>query len=201
MRMLRFEPLEQRMLLASAPLALADSFSVSENGTLNVLAAGVLSNDTDSDGDALSAILVAGPSHGSLTLNADGSFAYAPAADFGGIDSFTYKANDGGLDSAAATVTIDITQDPAVRTGVVSGVSNQAWTRVSLDHGYKSMVVVLSPQYAAGSTPLIARCATPSAIILKCEWIGPTAPRHLWPGLTCSTWPSRKASTRKPTTV
>ena len=32
---------------------------------------------------------------GSVTLNADGSFTYTPAANYNGPDSFTYKANDG----------------------------------------------------------------------------------------------------------
>ncbi len=47
-------------------------------------------------------------SHGTLTLNADGSFSYAPAPDFFGVDSFTYVANDGAVDSNVATVTITV---------------------------------------------------------------------------------------------
>ena len=50
-------------------------------------------------------MLVTGPAHGTLTLNADGSFTYTPAANYNGTDSFTYKANDGTLDSNVATVT------------------------------------------------------------------------------------------------
>ena len=69
-----------------------------------VVAAGVLANDTDVDGDALTAVLVSGPAHGSLTLNADGSFTYTPSANYNGPDSFTYKANDGQADSNVATV-------------------------------------------------------------------------------------------------
>ena len=49
-------------------------------------------------------MLVSGPAHGSLTLNADGSFTYTPAANYNGPDSFTYKANDGQADSNVATV-------------------------------------------------------------------------------------------------
>ncbi len=47
-------------------------------------APGVLGNDTDPDGDPLTAILAAAPSHGDLTFNADGSFTYIPARDFKG---------------------------------------------------------------------------------------------------------------------
>jgi VCBS repeat-containing protein len=69
---------------------------------------GVLINDSDADGDALSAVLVAGPAHGAVTLNSDGSFSYKPDADFNGTDSFTYKANDGANDSNIATVSITV---------------------------------------------------------------------------------------------
>ncbi len=69
---------------------------------------GVLGNDTDVEGDALRAVLVSGPAHGSLSLKADGTFSYTPDANWNGTDSFTYKANDGSLDSAPATVTITV---------------------------------------------------------------------------------------------
>jgi len=70
---------------------------------------GIIANDTDVDGDALSAILVSGPSNGTLALNTDGSFTYTPNADFNGIDTFTYKVNDGSADSNTATATITVT--------------------------------------------------------------------------------------------
>ena len=61
---------------------------------------GVLANDTDVDGDALTASLVTQPAHGTLSLNADGSFTYTPDANYNGADTFTYAANDGTADSA-----------------------------------------------------------------------------------------------------
>jgi VCBS repeat-containing protein len=91
-----------------APVAANDAYSVNEDTALTVTAPGVLGNDSDVDGDALSAVLVSGPAHGSLTLSADGSFVYTPAANFNGIDSFTYKANDGSADSNVATVTVTV---------------------------------------------------------------------------------------------
>ena len=91
-----------------APVAANDSYSTNKNVTLTVSAAGVLANDTDADGDTLSAIGVVGPSHGSLSLNADGSFIYTPAANYSGADSFTYRANDGTADSNVATVSITV---------------------------------------------------------------------------------------------
>jgi len=92
-----------------APVADDDVYSVNPDSVLTVSAAlGVLNGDTDVDSNSLSAILVAGPAHGSLTFNSDGSFIYTPLT-FTGSDSFTYKANDGAANSAdsnVATVTL-----------------------------------------------------------------------------------------------
>jgi len=91
-----------------APVAVDDSYTVDEDNTLDVNAPGVLANDSDVDGNALSAELVAGPSSGALSLAADGSFIYTPAVDFNGSDSFTYRASDGTLQSDLATVSITV---------------------------------------------------------------------------------------------
>jgi VCBS repeat-containing protein len=92
-----------------APIAVADSYAVSEGGTLvTTLGTGVIINDSDVESSALSAALVSGPAHGVLTLNGNGSFTYTPDEFFNGTDTFTYKVNDGSLDSAAATVTLNV---------------------------------------------------------------------------------------------
>ncbi len=91
-----------------APVAANDSYNTNEDTTLNVPASGVLGNDTDIDSGTLTSVLVSGPAHGSLTLNANGSFSYSPDANYNGPDSFTYKANDGSLDSNVATVNLTI---------------------------------------------------------------------------------------------
>src|SRR5436190_411159 len=92
-----------------APVAVNDSYTTSEDTALNVAAPGVLANDSDVDGDTLSAALVSQPTHGSLTLNGNGSFSYVPPPNYIPPDSFTYKANDGQADSGIATVSITIT--------------------------------------------------------------------------------------------
>jgi VCBS repeat-containing protein len=92
-----------------APVAQNDSYSVAEDGSLTVPAAGLLGNDSDVDGDALTAQLVSGPAHGTLTVNPDGSFTYTPDADYNGADSFTYRASDGSTTSGVATVNIGVT--------------------------------------------------------------------------------------------
>ena len=92
-----------------APVAVSNLYATDEDTTLVVVAPGVLGNDTDVEGSLLTAILVDGPDFASsFTLNSDGSFTYTPIANFSGLDSFTYKANDGELDSNVATVTINV---------------------------------------------------------------------------------------------
>lgn len=92
------------------PVSLDDAYTLNEDGTLTVTAAnGVLLNDTDADtGDTLTANIVTQPQHGSVTLNADGSFVYTPNPDFSGTDSFTYRANDGTANGNIATVTLTV---------------------------------------------------------------------------------------------
>lgn len=101
--------------IPAAPVAVADSYNVDEDAILDVAAPGVLDNDTDANGDALSAVLVSGPvnaradaSDGGFTFGSDGSFHYEPAVDFNGDDSFVYLANDGTGDSNQVTVTITV---------------------------------------------------------------------------------------------
>src|SRR5947199_255635 len=92
-----------------APLALDDTYTVNEDATLTVSGPGALGNDSDVDGDSLSAVLVSQPTHGTLTLNSDGSFSYAPAATYHGTDTLTSTASAGHAASAIATVNIAIT--------------------------------------------------------------------------------------------
>jgi VCBS repeat-containing protein len=107
-----------------APIANPDAYSLDEDQTLAVGVTfdldditpltGVLANDTAADGVTVltvppaSANLVSSVASGTLTLDADGSLAYTPAADFNGTDSFTYRANDGTQNSAETTVTIEV---------------------------------------------------------------------------------------------
>jgi hypothetical protein len=83
----------------AAPMAGDDTFSMAEGTVLTIGAPGVLTNDSDPDGDALSAVLVDGPTNGIVSFNADGSFEYTPNSDFTGADTFTYTASDGTASS------------------------------------------------------------------------------------------------------
>ena len=95
-------------VVSNPPVANPDPYSTDEDVPLTVGAPGVLANDKDAEGDALGAAVVSSPANGTVTLSADGSFVYAPNANWHGTDSFTYKANDGRADSNVTSVTIEV---------------------------------------------------------------------------------------------
>lgn len=63
---------------------------------------------SDPESNPLTYSLVGGTSNGGLTFNPDGSFSYTPNANFNGGDSFTFKVNDGTVDSNVATINISV---------------------------------------------------------------------------------------------
>jgi hypothetical protein len=90
-----------------APTASGESYSAVQGTTLIVVAPGVLGNDLSPLLDPMSAVLVAGPAHGTLVLDPNGGFRYTAYGDYTGPDSFTYKAND-CEDSNVATVSLTV---------------------------------------------------------------------------------------------
>ena len=105
----------------AAPVAVNDTYSTGERRADRGRHPGVLGNDTDPDGDPIAAVLVSGPAHGTLSLNADGSFTYTPASGYNGPDSFTYKANDGPAELERGDGVTDGQQHPrrGLRAGAV----------------------------------------------------------------------------------
>lgn len=91
------------------PVASSDAYAATAGVTLSVAAPGVLANDVDPDGDPLTAVLSAGPGHGTLVLQASGAFSYTPAQGYSGTDGFSYAPSDGQDLGAPATVTITVT--------------------------------------------------------------------------------------------
>ena len=89
-----------------APVADNDVNSGNEDG--GAINGDVSLNDSDVDEDELTFTLVDDVGHGDLTLNPNGTYSYVPGLHFHGVVSFTYRANDGLLDSATATVTITV---------------------------------------------------------------------------------------------
>jgi VCBS repeat-containing protein len=96
-------------ILNTPPVAVGDTYNTNEDTTLTMPAPGVLANDTDLEGNPLTAVLVNNVANGTLVLNPNGSFTYTPNANFNGTDSFTYNAKDGTTNSLTpATVTITV---------------------------------------------------------------------------------------------
>ena len=95
------------------PVAIGDSYQTEQDKMLTVPEPGVLENDVDANGDALTAVLVADVAHGQLALQADGSFVYTADAGYVGGDSFVYQAQDSQNASAEATVRIEVLAEEA----------------------------------------------------------------------------------------
>ncbi|MEM9658092.1 MAG: Ig-like domain-containing protein, partial [Planctomycetota bacterium] len=93
-----------------APVAQSDAYATTQDEALNITAPGVLLNDIDADGGALSAVPWSGTSSqgGQVELNSDGSFDYTPPVGFVGTDAFEYTATDGSLTSAPTAVSIEV---------------------------------------------------------------------------------------------
>ncbi|MCP3694481.1 MAG: hypothetical protein GY917_19925, partial [Planctomycetaceae bacterium] len=68
---------------------------------------GLLDNDIDLDGVGLTVTVESGPTHGTIVLNADGTFFYTPSLNFEGEDTFVYRASNGAA-SSLGVVTINI---------------------------------------------------------------------------------------------
>jgi hypothetical protein len=93
----------------AAPVANDDDYDTRPGVPLNVPAPGFLTNDTDADGDTLTATLIVDPAdNGVLAAFPDGSFTYTPDPGFVGTDTFVYRLSDGFGGTDQATVTIDI---------------------------------------------------------------------------------------------
>jgi uncharacterized delta-60 repeat protein len=98
----------------SAPVAFDDTYILTSGDTLNIAAPGVLGNDTDLEGGVPgTARKQSDPSHGTLTLNANGAFSYEHDGSAAASDSFTYRAEDSsGELSNPATVTLTVEKPP-----------------------------------------------------------------------------------------
>lgn len=111
-----------------APIAADDTYGGSEDNSIIIAAtAGVLINDSSPGGTTLMAYQVDNPSHGLVTLFGNGAFSYTPAQNYFGVDTFTYRANDGTSFSNIATVTLNIASVndlPVATDDVYYGIAN-----------------------------------------------------------------------------
>jgi hypothetical protein len=107
-----------------APVARDVTLTLDEDTALRF---GPLAGASDVDGDALSIQIIDGPTHGALTVNADGSFTYTPQADYFGSDAFSYRVSDGQSSSSLAWFHIEVAavnDAPTATGGLVTGVED-----------------------------------------------------------------------------
>jgi hypothetical protein len=104
------------------PTTVGDVYSTNAGTPLTVAAPGVLGNDVSNGAGALSAQLLTTAAHGVVSLNADGSLTYTPAAGYAGPDSFTYRAvsTAGPGNTATVALTIVDTTQPQPPTDLIA---------------------------------------------------------------------------------
>jgi len=108
-----------------APVAGDDAVSAVEETPKLITVSDLLVNDSDADGDLLTAASFTQPADGTVVDNGNGTWTYTPAAGFVGVDSFTYTVSDGygGTDTANVAVTVSAETD--LLSGVVTTNTNQ----------------------------------------------------------------------------
>ncbi|MBO9555843.1 Ig-like domain-containing protein [Cellulomonas sp.] len=134
----------------NAPVAVADTFDGVAGGTLTFPT--VLGNDTDVEGDALTAVLATGPAYGSLVLNANGTGTWNPGTSGFVTTTFTYRASDGIAQSSSVTVTLTVHSAPVANADLATAPSG---TAIDVD--------VLHNDTHPDGSPLTLVSATPGA--------------------------------------
>ena len=107
--------------LNDPPVGSDTTISTNEDTAFN----GRLPQATDVDGDALTYAAGSPPTHGSVTINTDGTYVYTPVANYAGTDSFTYTVSDG---TVTVTYTVTVTVVPMPDAPVAGPLPNQALT-------------------------------------------------------------------------
>ena len=107
------------------PIAINDTASVKEDETLTISKLGLLSNDSDVDGDLLTLTNVSNPVHGNVAIDGD-NVTFTPDVDYFGPASFDYTISDGSLtDTATVVVTVNSVNDaPVANDGSASTVED-----------------------------------------------------------------------------
>ena len=110
----------------ATPVANAQSVTTGEG-----FAQPVTLTANDGDGDALTYTIVAAPAHGTLSGTAP-NLTYTPDVNYGGIDSFSFKVNDGTADSLVATVSVNVAAIGMPVVDNAGGATNQTVTTATL---------------------------------------------------------------------
>ena len=88
------------------PVAINDTAITSQD---NPVVINVLANDTDVEGDTLAVSSISSPpTHGTTSINNNGTVTYSPQIGFSGIDSFSYQISDGNGGNGTASVIVNV---------------------------------------------------------------------------------------------
>lgn len=154
--------------LKVSPLAFADTYNATKDISLSVAAPGVLANDTGTPSPT--AVAIAGGATaqgGTVTLNSDGSFNYAPASGFTGTDSFNYTVTNGLTPNDTATVTINVDAGPTVisttPTNGATDVASNANITVNFSEPVNATTSSFSIECPGGSPQAFALSASPAS--------------------------------------
>ncbi|MEZ6107148.1 MAG: Ig-like domain-containing protein [Pirellulaceae bacterium] len=139
-----------------APVGVAESYQVTAGQTLVVPANGVLGNDSDEDGDSISAVLVDPPTGATLVLASNGSFSFTAGTSQSGPITFTYQVFDGTDYSATVTVTINVEQGASSR--------RQHWRRDPVDDPDADSEVTDATTDPTSTTDTVPVVAPPEAL-------------------------------------
>jgi VCBS repeat-containing protein len=98
-----------------APVAAGATVSTNEDTALS----GSLPSATDTENDTVTYAKATDPTHGTVTVNANGSYTYSPTANYHGSDSFTYTVSDGngGSNTYTVSITVNAVNDAPVASG------------------------------------------------------------------------------------
>jgi hypothetical protein len=156
-----------------APTAADDAYATTQGTAVMEAAPGVLANDSDEDGDALTleTTPVVAPGHGSLSLSPNGAFTYTPDAGFVGTDSFTYRVDDGTgrSDDATATITVAaVTNTTTLFYLGTSGSSGDVWDLTTSAPAAASPVPDFDGDGSPGLT--IARSSGDASVTVSSRW-------------------------------
>lgn len=148
----------------TVPTANSQSVNTTEDTSVGVTLSG-----SDPGGDPLTYVVAANPAHGILSGTAP-NLTYAPAANYSGPDSFTFKVNDGDLDSSTATVSISVspvndppTANPKTVTTQEDTAANVALTGSDPDGNPLTYTVLTQPPHGTLSGTVPSLVYTPAA--------------------------------------
>jgi hypothetical protein len=129
----------------AAPVASDDAYTATTGVTMTVEAPGVLGNDADADGDAMTASLIDGGGNGTVRLSSNGRLVFTSGGSFTGPRTLTYRVSDGLAWSANATVTIDVRPPLATATPTPAPTPTPTPTPIVLPSALPTALPTLPP--------------------------------------------------------